>query len=124
MVLLAVWLPVTKHCMLEAAGILDLASQAASESGCCVDSEPCADDNCEVVEEGLTATSGASVKVSAAQLLAAVDFLCVPPSADRVEPGISPQFSGALERPLAWVPAWHFERRMVQPSRAPSIISA
>ena len=122
MLLLAVWLPVTKHCMLEAAGMLDVAS--ATDTGCCVDPEPCAEDNCEVVEQGLSVPSNGSLKVPAALFVAITDFLCVPPSADRVETEVLSVWSGALERPLDWVPAWHFEHRAALPSRAPSLTTA
>jgi hypothetical protein len=124
LLLLAVWLPVTKHCMIEAAGMLDVASHGATDSGCCVDPEPCADDNCEIVEQGLSAPSGNSVKVLAAQFVAIADFLSVPPGAEREETGVSVQWNGALEQPFEWVPAWHFEHRTALPSRAPSLRSA
>lgn len=104
--------------------MLDVASQEATDSGCCVDSEPCADDNCEVVEQGMSAPSSNSLKVPAAQFVAIADFLCVPPGADREQTGVSPQLNGALEQPFEWVPAWHFEHRTAPPSRAPSLLSA
>lgn len=124
LLLLAVWLPVTKHCMLEAAGFLDVASEAADASGCCVGSQPCADDSCEIVEQGLTATSVVTVKVLPAQYLATIDFLCVPTDAEREAAEVSPQLIDALDQPLDWVPAWHFEHRAALPSRAPSLTTA
>ena len=106
--------------MLEAAGVLDLASQEAADSGCCVDTDPCADDNCEVVEQGLRTSANSSLKVPAAQFLGTFDFLCVATDEDRNAPELQSLLNTGSERPLDWVPAWHFEHRTALPSRAPS----
>lgn len=110
--------------MLEASGMLDLASQEAADSGCCVDPDPCADDNCEVVEQGLRASANGSLKAPAAQFLATVDFLCVATDEDRNAPQLLSLLNAGSEQPLDWVPAWHFEHRTAPPSRAPSLVSA
>lgn len=124
LILLAAWLPATAHCMLEAAGVLDLVAQSTDESGCCVDSEPCADDNCQIVEQGLRASTSPTFKAPATILMPVVEF----PRASLVEDAGSQQlaatFGAAVERPLEWVPAWHFEHRTAHPPRAPSLISA
>jgi hypothetical protein len=109
--------------MLEAAGVLDIASQEATDSGCCVDPDPCADDNCDVVEQGLRTPASASLKVPAAQLLATVGFLCVVQEAAAARE-LSHEWSVGVEPPLDWVPAWHFERRTAHPPRAPSFVCA
>lgn len=118
--LLAVWLVATQYCGMEAAGIWDSASDS---SGCCSEPGPCSKDGCEVVERGAFASSSV-LKVPAPEFQACTCMLCarllVP--ALIIEP--SAKFADGMERPAAWVPEWHFERRTALSPRAPSLIQA
>src|SRR5688572_18874252 len=70
--LLALWLPAVMHCQLEAAGVLpETCGHEAAGRG---ETEPCADDGCSSIEEGVFKPSGGALKFSAAPLLTATGF--------------------------------------------------
>lgn len=118
LLLLALWLPATLHCGLEAA---DLISAHGPDSRCSDIGSACSMDGCKTVEETTARPSHKSIKAPAPNLLACVHLLClqlvVPASI--VEPIASVR---AFERPLAWVPMWHFARRAAPSPRAPSAL--
>ncbi len=118
--LLAVWLVATQYCGLEAAGVWDLASDS---SGCCSESAPCSKDGCEVVERGASASNSA-VKVPAPGLQSCTCMLCIRLLVPTLIIEPSAKFADGMERPAAWVPEWHFERRAALSPRAPSLIQA
>ena len=116
--LLALWLPATQHCNLEAAGVI--AHEDADSDACCETADPCAHDSCDVAEGTLIRPSVTVAKTFAPDLTLCLCFLC-----SRLSP-TSPPETPALavsdtERPIDWLPAWQFSRRTALPARAPSI---
>jgi hypothetical protein len=123
--LLAVWLVATQHCGLVAAELWD--AFGPTETAVCLDHEDGCDsglahDGCTPAEKGLVA-SWHAVKVSAPHSHECVCVLVV-----TLEALMAAEESAvvveAVEQPKAWLPLWHFERRAVQPARAPSSILA
>jgi hypothetical protein len=123
--LLVVWLTATQHCALAATGLLG-ANHGEQATSCCSDSEQhCSHDGCEVVEGGSVSTPNSSIKVPLPEVQAGLFLFCVQliaPSVILTEP--SSEFAEGIERPLDWVPTWHFERRAAPSPRAPSLILA
>jgi hypothetical protein len=122
--LLALWLPVTQHCDLEAAGVLAAHADAnthAAENGCCEPSEPCAHDGCELVENGIYHASGSLLKTVTPALLVFTCFLS--PQLAAPDPRVEPALPVVADvKPQGWVPTWHFVRRAAPLSRAPSLL--
>ena len=112
--LLALWLPATLHCDLEAAGLL--AQQCADE---CAAGQTASNDGCGVVESGLYKTGTEVVKVPAPELLACHFSLPVSSLVEFTEPAAVPVQSA--ERPLDWVTTWRFVRRAAPSPRDPSL---
>lgn len=117
---MTVWLTATQHCALGAVGAWDLF--ASAPDSCCCDpvQHDCNEDACDVVEGGSVKVANASIQVPAPTLtadLAAFLAMAREPAAT-VEP--IARYADGIDRPLGWVPTWHFERRAAQPSRAPS----
>jgi hypothetical protein len=117
--LLALWLPATLHCKLEAAGVFEEhctdETTAATDAGC-------TDDACPTIEEGF-------YKDSAAKLTIAAPAECHVPACcahllalDRlaVEPALSP--NRHVSPPELGV-TWQFVTRAAPPARAPSLNS-
>lgn len=121
LVLLTLWLPITQHCGLEAAGLIE-ADAAHDAGGCCREvSDPCTHDGCNVVESGFTKPALVALKV-APPSGACVCLLCLPLCV--TDPAAVPELTvAAPDRPLDWVPAWHFVRRAAPLSRAPSLLA-
>ena len=125
LVLVALWLPVTLHCDLDAAGLLTAHDTSHANSDCCASTQaadqasPCADDSCELVENGLYQSTGSLLQVTAPSLTASTWFLCLQLAAlpRPIEP-VTPVV--AVKQPPGWVPTWHFARRAAPLSRAPS----
>jgi hypothetical protein len=120
-VLVALWLPVTLHCRLEAAGVLD------QHDACCA-SEPTAvplsgcQDACPTVEEALFKESAQDLKVDAPALnhcFACFSALALERDL-RAEPTLSPVRHAP---PLELRVAWQFITRAAPPARAPSLNS-
>lgn len=121
-VLLALWLPTTQHCGLEAAGLITAETPHGTEAGCCqTGSDRCAHDGCNVVEGNLAKSSNEAIKVPMPSLAACTCFLClqVLPPVVAVEPIFAVT---ASESPEHWVPVWQFVRRAAPLSRAPSLV--
>ncbi len=119
-VLLALWMPATQHCNLEAAGLID-AHAEHKDSACFGGENPCSHDGCRVIEEITYKPSADLLKVPAPDLLVCSRFLCLQLayrelSVESVTP-IAP-----AEKPQAWVPIWHFVRRAAPLCRAPSVL--
>jgi hypothetical protein len=111
---LAIWLPATEHCNLEAAGFI--AKQCSDDCG------QAGSDGCNLVESGFYKSAPQVAKVSAPSLLAIAPFLCLEilPSLEAVEPLIG--LTESLDRPRNWVTSWQFVRRAAPLSRAPSLV--
>lgn len=120
-VLLALWLPATQHCGLEAAGLIT-ADSADEPIACCAPTATvCAYDSCHVIEQFTPKTANDSLQVQAPDFVACVGFICVP-FVDRelsTEPVVSVV---ATDQPISWVPTWHFARRAAPLPRAPAIL--
>ncbi len=116
LLLIAVWLPATHHCALEAVGLF---SQTCADN--CANGENGPTDGCGTVEDGAYKPSIDLVKVPAPALLATVGHLCAflahvePPCVTIISPGES------FDRPRDWVSTWQFVRRAAPPSRAPTL---
>ena len=113
-VLLAVlWLPLTQHCRMEAAGVIATACESAH-------SHACANCGCGAVEDGGYKLDTASVKLPPPSILACLCYLC-PPLEISLDISYREPAPESVDRPLDWVPSWQFVRRAAPPSRAPSI---
>ena len=118
LLVLAVWLPVTEHCALEATGLIPKTCTDESTPG-----RPCKD-GCDTVESGLYKPSADTLKILPADLLARGCHFClqlIPLDAARE---IAPVSGASFELPQDWVSTWHFVRRAAPSPRAPSALSA
>jgi hypothetical protein len=115
--LLAVWLPATLHCQLEAAGL----GEAQHDSCCTGETDDrgtdCLGDACANIENSLLKDSAPELHLAAP---VAVCPLCCAAlvSAARTEPVLSPKRQAP---PLALQVAWQFIERAAPPARAPSL---
>lgn len=118
---LALWLPVTQHCSLEAAGLIAAEPQHAATAQCCDTNARCSHDGCNVVENGVIKPVGEAAKVLAPDLSACLCFICL----QLAQPGMldeSVLLVSAPEHPLDWVSTWQFVRRAAPLARAPSLL--
>lgn len=119
--LVAVWLPVTLHCKLEAAGVFTAPDDCcASEHAAAIPDSDCKDDACPTVEDALFKESAQALQVSAP---AATDcYACLALVALdrdlRAAPTLSPPRHGP---PPELSVAWQFVTRAAPPARAPSL---
>ena len=121
-VLLALWLPTTQHCGLEAAGLIAAEVPHGADAGCCqTGGGPCTHDGCNVVESSLIKSSNEVIKVPTPSLAACTCFLCLQllPPVVAVEPIFAVT---ASDSPEHWIPVWQFVRRAAPLSRAPSLV--
>jgi hypothetical protein len=112
--LLALWLPATLHCDLEAAGLLG--QQCAEDCG----QDAGGGDGCQLVENGLYKSSVLLVRIPAPQLLhCAFSFVPRPELELDAAPLSLAEFvtgTQTLRR------TWQFVQRAAPPCRAPSLI--
>jgi hypothetical protein len=111
-VVLALWMPATSHCALEAAGFLEV--------GCCCngDGDGTADGatgECAPIDRSLQSQSTTVVTCSPVLVLEytlerPLEALASAPLVEYVE----------ARRPDDWLRRWNFEHRMAPPARAPS----
>jgi len=115
--LVALWLPVTLHCQLEAAGFFAPHDDCATElaAGPCSD---CRDDNCATVEDTLykEPSLGLLVAASTACNFLACFALVTPDSA--TEFALSP---ARHSPPPELKVGWQFSTRAAPPARAPTL---
>lgn len=120
LLLLAVWLPVTQHCGLEAAGLLGGTVQCTD----CLPGQPCPKDDCGTIESGQFKSTPDVVCVPAPMLSVLACLHCLyAANAAAVDLAVVTHRRLA-ETPRDWVPCWHFVRRTSPPSRAPSLLCA
>lgn len=118
LVLALLWVPLTKHCALEAAGIL-----APQCSQTCSDGEACDGDACTQFENASYKLGTTLLKVPAPALLACARAIWIGPTPLEIASlEIIPP--DAAEHPRGWVASWQFVRRAAPPSRAPSSMMA
>lgn len=111
---LAVWLPATLHCALEAAG-LDAWFGCHEEAA--HDADHCTDDACHAIEGFAYKPDAAAVRVPPpAPALLCHCLLCLAPSL--ALPATEP--ATPAPEPPALARSWQFVRRAAPPARAPS----
>ncbi len=119
LVLVTLWFPVTQHCGLEAAGVIE--RQCATD---CASGQTGSDDGCCAVEKAPSKLGTVMVKVSAPELVADVGLLDIALFSLTTVVEV-PRFPVAgFEFPQNWVSTWHFTRRAAPPSRAPTAFIA
>lgn len=118
LLLLAVWLPVTQHCGLEAAGLV---STCCDDDGCS-SGQSCSKDDCVALESGLIRSTNGSVQVPAPVECACRD--CLAFAAVALAPAREVLPPDRVYQPDDWVPIWSFVRRTAPPSRAPALLLA
>lgn len=116
---LALWLPTTLHCALEAAGV------AFGDSCCAEDAsaEGCEVDGCQTVEGEFRLST--PVQLTAPAPMAAASFLLCPRLVPAIPPA-PPPVTGvitAAEAPREFIRAWCFALRAAPAPRAPSVVS-
>jgi hypothetical protein len=116
LLVLAIWLPATEHCALEAAGVLP-----NSCSDGCASSQLGGDDGCAAVENAAYKPSSDALKVPTPDLFACECFFCLQSISADVAHEIAPTSGASFERPQDWVSTWHFVRRAAPAPRAPSL---
>ena len=116
--LLAVWLPATEHCALEAAGVL---AQICPE-GCAANSD--AKVGCDTLEEGQYRLADTTLKAPAPDLFACMCQICLWQIQSDMTRELVLQSAPPLERPQDWITTWNFVRRAAPPSRAPTTLVA
>jgi hypothetical protein len=116
LLLLALWLPVTMHCDLEAAGVAALSHEQQHSSSC---GAMCTCHGCAAVEDGAYRLSDNLLKVmplsccDCSNCLACLALIEIP----EVEPVL---VRGGEPEPEALQPSWHFVRRAAMSPRAPN----
>jgi hypothetical protein len=115
--LVALWLPATMHCQLEAAGLGE-----SHQDSCCAGETAdtgtdCLGDACANIEASLIKDSAPELYLGAPASLC--PFCCAAlVSAARTEPILSPERHAP---PLELKVAWQFLERAAPPARAPSL---
>ncbi|MBK9991479.1 MAG: hypothetical protein IPP19_12275 [Verrucomicrobia bacterium] len=124
--LVALWLPTTQHCMLEAAGLLSAQEEHADHNACCESaSGVCEPGACNVLESGSYRVGSSSVAAPIPALTVCVcllgwdaqDFLL---NAEEAADTASTTF----DRPPDCSPTWQFVQRAALMPRAPSRATA
>lgn len=115
LLLAILWVPMTQHCLLEAAEGSGVLQCDHSTTGSCTH------DGCRIIEEGSYKTDSGSVKLPPPSILtlACLYWIVSAPELEFRDPRIADE---ELSRPLNWVPAWQFVRRAAPPARAPSLL--
>jgi len=118
LVLLTIWLPVTQHCNLEAAGMVAKSHSAKSVPG----RNSASIDGCDLVKNSNFAAK--EMKVPQPELLACACLICLHTVSPVEISDTADLPADAFERPLNWLTTWHFVRRAAPPSRAPTVFCA
>lgn len=122
LLLLALWLPATQHCGLEAAGLIDGASECHDPTACDAphNQSHCDLDNCQPVENSAYNPAGNTILITAPLALFCLSDLPV------ITPETGVILSLAPERtnpPPELAPTWQFVARAALSPRAPSPVS-
>lgn len=122
LLLLALWLPATQHCGLEAAGWLDVNADCHAQADCRDghDKAACDADNCQSVESGAYKSQPHLLKVPAPVVLACRCCLHVISPETIVVPLVSP---ARTNPPPELAPSWRFIARAAPAPRAPTLVS-
>jgi len=120
LLLLAVWLPATLHCRLEAAGLTAPHHEECHEEAGHGTATDCKEDACPAIEEALIKDTSADLAVSAPADCACA--LCLAVLLGTCEGGSELSLSPARHAPPPDLMAgWQFEFRAAPPARAPSL---
>lgn len=116
--LLALWLPATQHCALEAVGAL-----ATTCADHCTTGESTGKDACGSLEDGSYKPSTVTSKVTAPSLFACACFLSL--HLELCATDESQALPGeAFGQAKAWISSWQFVRRAAPLPGAPSLLLA
>lgn len=124
--LLALWLPTTQHCSLEAAGLFAPQEAPAKQIKCCgAQEKACAEDPCELLESGDYRPASAQLNVPIPSFTVCACLFCVSveqvlilPNADAATARVS------FDWPEDCSPTWHIMQRAALSPRAPSLAVA
>ncbi|MBK8857490.1 MAG: hypothetical protein IPN11_07305 [Opitutaceae bacterium] len=123
LLLLALWLPATLHCDLEAAELWveHAEDHAAVSDSCCQAGLGCTQDGCDTLEGSAVKSSGTFARAPLPAPFVCCCLICLPPAEPASLLAAVPiQYRLAPE--LDWVPIVHFARRAAPLSRAPSFV--
>lgn len=122
LLLLALWLPATQHCGLEATGWLGNEAECHTDGGCQADhaKAPCDADNCQSVEDGAYKSPASPRLVLGPSVLSCLCCLRVISPETIVVPLVSP---ARTNPPPELTPSWQFIARAALPARAPTAVS-
>jgi len=120
--LLALWLPATQHCGLEAAGLFSHAMECHEADDCPTPplQSHCDTDNCQPIEDTAYKTSSTTIEIAAPLALTCLCCLHEITPETIVVPLISPERTNT---PPELVPTWRFVARAAGEPRAPSTVS-
>ena len=121
LLLLALWLPATLHCDLEAASLWD-GHEDHPAAACCSAGQGCAHDGCDTLEGGAFRASDGTVRAPLPDLFCCFCLICTGTPA-LLEPVATTPVPTIAVTARDWIPTWHFVRRTAPPSRAPSSAS-
>lgn len=122
LLLLALWLPATQHCDLEAAGLLAGHDECHSGQDCAGghQDDPCAADVCALVEDAAYKSTFAAITVAAPTALTCLCCLHEITPATVLISLVSPERTDA---PPELAPTWCFVTRTALPARAPDLVA-
>jgi hypothetical protein len=124
--LVALWLPTTQHCSLEAAGLFAPQEAQAKQIKCCgAQEKACAEDPCDLLESGDYRPASAQLTIPAPTFTVCACLFCV--SVEQVlvlanAGAATARFS--FDSPEDCSPTWHFMQRAALSPRAPSLVVA
>jgi len=119
LLLLALWLPVTLHCQLEAAELWPEHDDHA-DTTCCTPQQGCAADTCDVLEGDALRHADTFARAPLPVSFVCLCQICFRPAEPVILTGPMPE-QVVFRQALAWVPTWHFARRAAPWSGAPSL---
>jgi hypothetical protein len=122
LLLLALWLPATQHCGLEAAGVLTSAVECHDAASCDEPqgTSPCDLDNCQSIEDAAYKAKQTYVQLSTPVELACLCCLNAITPKTIIVSMITPAQTDA---PPELAPSWQFTTRAAPAPRAPSILA-
>lgn len=120
LLMLALWLPATQHCGLEAAGLFGPAVECHNDADCASPHEQshCDADNCQPIENSAYKSSLNLLQIAAPEAFTCLFCLHVISPETIVLALVSPERTDA---PPELAPSWRFLARAVASPRAPSL---
>ena len=116
LLLLVLWLPATLHCALEVGSPFDSTATCCSDKPAAVGDDPCATDNCAVLETQLVRPDGDDLVVPAPVALACLGCLTEITPEMIFVPTVAPERTPC---PPELARTWHFVARAALSPRAP-----